>query len=230
MIARRYLFSDRIGHLTGERSVMSRSMMGFGAPAAAVLAIVLLTGCSGSGGLDSGAASSGSPSGAATSASPSDAPATGSASSTTTATAAPSADANTAAEADVVADYLLYTNAQTKSLRLRNARVTDLIRFSTAPQQAKERAKIATMRKRDIIYLGTSRNWVGPVSVVGNRATMHVCEKDDASWYAYASSRKVVGTKLDRWNPYEIRLLKRDGLWLVNLTIASKKISCKGAQ
>jgi hypothetical protein len=207
---------------------MARSTTRRAAPAAAALTFALLAGCSGSGGLDTGAAASGSPSSAATSASPSDPAATSSVSAGSTAAATASADANAAAQADVAADYQSYDRALAKSLFTHNARVTDLIRFATAPQQAKNRSRIAKMRAQGIVYKGTPRSWIGPVSVVGNRATLHVCEKDNASWYEDASGR-LVGTRLNRWNPLEVRMLKNDGRWQVNLVATSKTTSCKGA-
>jgi hypothetical protein len=105
-----------------------------------------------------------------------------------------------------------------------------MILLSTGPRQAVDRGNITNLRNRGIVFKGTPRDWVGPVSVVGNRATLELCEKDNASWYEYESSGKVVGTKLDRWNPYEVRLLKRDGRWQTNSLTPAKKISCKGAK
>jgi hypothetical protein len=128
----------------------------------------------------------------------------------------------------VKADFLLYDRALTKALRTRNARVTDLIRLSTAARQAKDRSKIATMRQRDIVFKGTPRTWVGSVTVVANRATLRICQKNDASWYVDGSG-KLVGTRQDKWDPYEVRVLKRDGDWQVNLVVSGKKSSCKGA-
>jgi hypothetical protein len=208
---------------------MSRSMTRYGAPAAAVLAVALLAGCSGSGGLDAGAGSSGSPPGAGTSStSPTDT-ATGSASPSAAPSVSAPADARTPEESAVAADYRSYDQALGKSLFTHNARVTDLIRFATAAQQAKNRSRIALMRAQGVVYKGTPRTWIGPVSVVGNRATVQVCEKDNASWYEDASGR-LVGTRLNRWNPLEARMLKLGGRWQVNLVTASKHTSCKGAR
>lgn len=202
---------------------MSGSLSRWGGPAVALLTAVVATGCGGSGGLDTRTQPSSS---TASEAASSSAAAPESSSPPTTATVDPAA----AAESAVAADYRHYDKGLTRSLRTRNARVIELIRFSTPQRQAKDRGKIQTMRQRGIVYQGTPRSWVGPVSVVGNRATLHVCERDDASWYEQASSGRLVGTRLDRWNPYEVRVLKRDGRWQVNLVTASKKISCKGAQ
>jgi hypothetical protein len=195
-------------------------------PAAALLGMALLAGCSGSGGLDTDAAS-GSPSTGAT-ISPTT-PATSAAVPTTSASASATVDANTAIESAVAADLMSYVTGRTKALRIRSARVVDVIRFSTPARQAQDRATIATMRRQDIVARGTPRVWVGPVSVVANRADVQYCEKDNAAWYEYAKSGKLAGTRLDKWIGYEFRMLNRDGRWQVNVVVASKKTSCKDA-
>jgi hypothetical protein len=191
---------------------------------AALLGVVLLAGCSGSEGLDT-AAGSGSPS--------SDATTTPSPTSTVLATESPSAsatvDANAAVESAVAVDLMSYVTARSQALRTRNTRVADMIRFSTPARQARDRANIANMRKQGMVTRGTPRVWVGPVSVVANRADVAYCEKDDASWYVYEKSGKLAGTRLDKWIGYEFRMLKRDGRWQVNLVTASKTTSCKAA-
>jgi hypothetical protein len=195
---------------------------------AALLASILglLAGCSGSGGLDTRAAS-GSPSAGAT-ISPS-APAITATSPTSSATASASVDPNAAAESAVAADLMSYVNARSKALRIRSTRVVDVIRFSTPARQARDRATIANMRAQGIVARGTPRVWVGPVSVVANRADVEYCEKDDASWYEYAKTGKLAGTRLDKWIGYEFRMLNRHGRWQVSVVAPSKKTSCKDA-
>jgi hypothetical protein len=190
------------------------------------LVLALLAGCSGSGGLDTDAAS-GSPSAGATT-SPTT-PATSATSPSTSATASASVDPNAAAESAVTADLMSYFTARTNALRTRNVRVADMIRFSTPARQARDRANIANMRQQGMVIRGTPRVWVGPVSVVANRADVQFCEKDNASWYVYEASGKPAGTRLDKWIGYEFRMLKRDGRWQVNILVAAKKTSCKDA-
>jgi hypothetical protein len=206
---------------------MSGSLRAWVAVPAVALTLVLAAGCSGSDGLDAAGGAS-SPTGSAAS--------SDSASPSPTATASPSqlatvsADPDAAAESAVAADFRVYIGALGHAFRLRNTRVPDMIRLSTAQRQAVDRGDIANLRARGIVFKGTPRDWVGPVSVVGNRATLQLCEKDNASWYEYASTGEVVGTKLDRWNPYEVRLLKRDGRWQTDILTPAKKVSCKGAK
>jgi hypothetical protein len=192
--------------------------------AAALVGVALLAGCSGSGGLDTDAASGSSSKGATVSPST---PATGSVSPTASASA--TVDANAAAESAVAADLMSYVTARSKALRIRSTQVVDVIRFSTPARQARDRATIATMRQQDIVARGTPRVWVGPVSVVANRADVQYCEKDDAAWYEYAKTGKLAGTRLHKWIGYEFRMLNRDGRWQVNVVVASKKTSCKDA-
>jgi hypothetical protein len=116
------------------------------------------------------------------------------------------------------------------ALHIRNDRVTDVIEYSTPQRQSVDRHNIADLRARDIVFKGTATDWVGPVVIVGSRATLQLCERDDTSWYEYESTGKVAGTKLDRWNPYEIWLIKRDGHWQTNILSPAKKISCKAAK
>jgi hypothetical protein len=194
---------------------------------AALLGVALLAGCSGSDGLDTAApsGSSGSPaSDAATSPSP-----TSTALPTESPSASATVDANAAVESAVAVDLMSYVTARSQALRTRNARVVDMIRFSTPARQARDRANIANMRQQGMVTRGTPRVWVGPVSVVANRADVAYCEKDDASWYVYAKSGKLAGSRLDKWIGYEFRMLKRDGRWQVNLVTVSKKTSCKDA-
>jgi hypothetical protein len=195
---------------------------------AALLGVLLATlaGCSGSSGLDTAAASS-SPSTGATSGSPT--PTASAASPTASATASSTADANAAVEAAVATDLMTYVNARSKALRIRSIRVVDVIRFSTPARQARDRATIAAMRQQGIVARGTPRVWVGPVSVVASRANVQYCEKDDASWFEFAKSGKLAGTRLDKWIGYEFRMLNRHGRWQVNLVAASKNTSCKDA-
>jgi hypothetical protein len=197
----------------------------WGTAPAVLLTMVLAAGCGGSDGLDTAGGSPSQSGPGATSSSPAVTPTTSLAPS---ASESAPVDPDTVAQSEVTADFVLYDQALTKALRTRNARVTELIRLSTAPRQAKDRSKIQTMRQRGIVFKGTPRTWVGAISVAGNRAAVQVCEKNDASWYLDGAG-KLVGTRLDKWDPFEVRMLRRDGRWQVNLVVAGKKNSCKGA-
>ena len=204
---------------------MPRSLRASGAAPALGLTMLFLAGCGGSGGLDTSAGSSSPTSTAATSAS---------AAATPTVSPVPSiattVDANAAAKTAVMTDFRLYNNAFSKALFTRSTHVPDLVHFATAQQQASDRGRVQDLKQRGIVYKGTPRDWLGPVSVVGNRATLQLCEKDNASWYEYQASGKLVGTKLDRWNAFEVRLLNRAGRWQTNVITSSKTVSCKAAK
>jgi hypothetical protein len=206
---------------------MSRSMSMLGGPAAAVLAIAMLAGCGGSDGLDT---AGGSPSPSDTAATPSTGTPAATPTDGPTASSSATVDAKSADESAVATDFLLYNNGLAHALHIRNDRVTDMIEYSTPQRQSVDRGNIADLRQRHIVFKGTAKDWVGPVVIVGNRATLQICERDDTSWYEYESTGKVAGTKLDRWNPYEIRLIKRDGRWQTNILTPDNKISCNSAK
>jgi hypothetical protein len=192
------------------------------------LVFALLVGCSGSSGRDTGGASSGSPS-AAASGGPAGPSTTSSASPTSAPSSSVTVDPAAAEEADVTAAVRGYEKALEKALFTRTIKGTDLVRYTTAGWLAHNRSRVQTMRRSGIIYKGTSRNWFGPASVAGNRATSRLCERDDASWYVYVSSGRIAGTKLDRWNGFQVHLLHRDARWQVDRVTLSKKTSCKEA-
>jgi hypothetical protein len=205
---------------------MSRSMTGFGVPAAALLAIALLAGCSGSDGLETGAASSGSPSGAATAASPTD-PATGSASPT----AAPSSSATATVDpavAAVRADFERYYASFIKAVRTRDERVPDAISYATAKQQAVLRTFVRFMRSSNVVAKGNPRDWTKDVTAVGRRATLRYCEFDSSAYYVYASTGRKYFPVKDKWNAHTVALLRRGDRWRVD-SVAYSKFSCKGA-
>jgi hypothetical protein len=210
---------------------MSRSMNRFGVPAAGLLAIALLAGCGGSGGLDTGAASSGSatsgsPSGAAPAASPTD-PATGS----TSPTAAPSSSATPtvdAAAAAVRADYARYHAGYVKSIRTRDTHVPDAISYATAKRQEVVSTLISFIRSSNLLNKGNARDWTKDVTVVGRRATLRYCEFDSSSYYVYASTGRKYTPVKEKWNAHSVALLLRDDRWQVD-SIAFSKFSCKGA-
>jgi hypothetical protein len=134
-----------------------------------------------------------------------------------------------AEESDVTAAVRGYETALEKALFTRTTRGTDLVRYTTAGWLAHNRSRVEPMRRTGIVYTGTSKNWFGPASVVGNRAILRLCERDDTSWYVYVASGRIAGTKLDRWNGLQVRLLLRDARWQVDRVTLSKKTSCKDA-
>jgi hypothetical protein len=205
---------------------MSRSMSRFGVPAAAVLVIALLAGCSGSGGLDSGAAASGSPSGEAPSASAT-APATGSASPT----AAPSSSATATVDPAVAAvrtDFERYYASFVKAVRTRDEHVPDAISYSTAKQQAVLRTFVRFMRSSNLVARGNPRDWTKDATTVGRRATLRYCEFDSSAYYVYASTGRKYFPVKDKWNAHRVELLRRGDRWQVD-SVAYSKFSCKGA-
>ncbi len=218
---------DMMTHDTGNLRQPARGLT-LGTAVLGVLLVTLatLSGCSGSGGLDTGAASGTASAGATTTPST---PATSAATPNESGSGTASLDADAAVKSAVAGDLMSYVTARTKALRIRSARVVDMIRFSTPARQARDRANIANMRQQGMVIRGAPRVWVGPMSVVANRANVQYCEKDDASWYVYAKSGKLAGTRLDKWVGYEFRMLNRDGRWQVNIVAASKKTSCKDA-
>jgi hypothetical protein len=199
----------------------------WGTGSAVLLTMVLVAGCGGSDGLDT---SAGSPSPSDPAATPSTSTPAATPTASPTASSSATVDAKSADESAVATDFLLYVNGLAHALHIRNDRVRDMIEYSTPQRQSVDRGNIADLRQRHIVFKGTAKDWVGPVVIVGNRATLQLCERDDTSWYEYESTGKVAGTKLDRWNPYEIRLIKRDGRWQINTLTPAKKISCKAAK
>jgi hypothetical protein len=205
---------------------MSRSMTGFGAPAAGLLAIALLAGCSGSGGVDSGAAASGSPSGAATAASPTG-PATGSASPTAAPSSSPASTVDPAVAA-VRADYVRYHAGFIKAIRTRDEHVPDAISYATAKRQSVVRTFIRFMRSSNVVAKGNPRDWTKDVTAVGRRATLRYCEFDSSAYYVHASTGRKYFPVKDKWNAHTVALLRRGDRWRVD-SVAYSKFSCKGA-
>jgi hypothetical protein len=206
---------------------MSRSMTGFGAPAAALLAIALVAGCSGSGGLDTGATSSGSPSGAATAASPTD-PATGSASPTAAPSSSVTATVDPAVTA-VRADFGLYRAAYVKAVRTRDEHVPDVIRYTTARQQAVIRRLVQFLRGSNVVLRGQARDWLKDITPDGRRATLRYCQFDSSTYFVYAATGRKYQPVTDTWKSFRVLLTHRDNRWQVD-SIAQLKFSCKGAR
>jgi hypothetical protein len=221
---REHRLLDIITGTRGEKRFMSHSMRAWRAAPVLALMMALAAGCGGSDGLDTAAGSSPSPSAATASEGPAATPAVSSTPSTSTAL-----DANAAAQEAVRTDFRLYQTAFSKALFTQSAHVPDLVHFATAQKQASDRGRVADLKQQGLVYKGTPKNWLGPVSVIGNRATVQLCEKDNASWYEYRASGKVAGTKLNRWNAFEARLLFREGRWQTDIIAASKTVSCKAA-
>jgi hypothetical protein len=206
---------------------MWRSMTGFGVPAAGLLAMALLAGCSGSGGLDSGAPASSSPSGAAPAASPTD-PATGSASPT----AAPSSAATATVDpvvAAVRADFGRYRVAYVKAVRTRDEHVPDVIRYTTARQQAVIRRLVQFLRGSNVVLKGQARDWLKDITPDGLRATLRYCQLDNSTYFVYAATGRKYQPVTDTWKSFRVSLTRRDNRWQVD-SIAQLKFSCKGAR
>jgi hypothetical protein len=186
-----------------------------------VTGLTLTAGCSGSDGLDSSrstssttSSESASPSPSATSSSP---------------TASASTDADSVVAETVKADYRHYLSGYIEALRGRDVRVPELVKYSTPKRQAQNRAAVADLRQRGLVFKGVADVFVQRVSVDANRATLRVCHHDNAGYFVFSSTGKSPVAVKDRWLPYEVRSILRDGRWLVN-EYDDKGFSCKGAQ
>jgi hypothetical protein len=190
----------------------------------AMAALAPLAGCGSDDTLaDSGSSSSSAP--ASGSESPSASPSESSSSPTGSAT--DSADPQAAVAETVKADFRQFFAAYVTSLRARDATVAKLIEYSTPSRQAQHRADIARIRQEGWRFKGTPKQSVREVIVDANRATLRVCEYDKAAYYVDESGQSPVAVK-DRWVPFTLQLISRDGHWKVN-KYEHGNFSCKGA-
>jgi G:T-mismatch repair DNA endonuclease (very short patch repair protein) len=128
----------------------------------------------------------------------------------------------------VTADFQHYNSGYEKAVRARNDRVPELIRYSTARLHAQDRAFVAQLKQRGLIFKGQSQVYVKKVTIVANRAQLRVCHHDSAGYYVYANTGKSPVTVKDRWISYEVRAVQRDGRWQLN-QYDKRKFSCEGA-